>query len=646
MNTQAPGRSEESYVFVCYAHADKVLVDAELTLLSEAGVAYWYDHNIAPGSEWTEAIAEHIQGCKTFVYFITPESVAREHCRRELNFAIDKEKPVVAIHLVDTVVPPALELSLNHRQAILKHRLSAAAYREKVRDALNVSPAAETARPVPEPPKVRTAPRLGVGLMATVAIAAVVVIVTLLLFWFAQPAPPALTPTLFLKPVDSTHRKSDVANQFIEDLAFELSNTSVTVVSSEAAAASFTLVSRFAQRGDQDVADFLLERNADRHVIWSARVPMDDTRETGALARARYVSELVRTAVGVYVDVDPRSHSDRAKEEHLRAVSEFMKIALGTTGSWRTVETHYQAAIGADPEFYPALWGLGMLYKNRMGYTLTWAQSVGPAREYAARSLALDPDHDVFLVANVNRLLDLDYEAAWANYQLAKEQGFLTLGEIESEMAGIRANQGRVEEALELLESAERLGAGTNILGVRLGRAGLLATSDQYERACELAAQVYEAGAGAGGTPEHAVRVSQLVEYCARGGEREMAAASFAREEKRLLEQFPYLFPEALLLLGRKAEAVELLTSIETLAVDALPIRSQVFKAYVELGDLDQAFRWLRHSIENREHDLFPHLYHSQRFASVRADPRYVAEIALLRAIEAEGTPLKTNAYP
>ena len=58
------------------------------------------------------------------LYFVSPNSVASEHCRRELNFAQDEGREVVSIHLVATEVPAGLRLSLNNRQAILRHELS------------------------------------------------------------------------------------------------------------------------------------------------------------------------------------------------------------------------------------------------------------------------------------------------------------------------------------------------------------------------------------------------------------------------------------------------------------------------------------------------------------------------------------------
>ena len=112
----------EEFVFICYAHADRDVVMPEIMALQNAGFTLWYDEGIRPGSEWNAAIADAIQKCETFLYLVTPASVASEHCRRELNFALEEKRSVLAMHLEPTDVPAALRLSLSHRQAIMQYR--------------------------------------------------------------------------------------------------------------------------------------------------------------------------------------------------------------------------------------------------------------------------------------------------------------------------------------------------------------------------------------------------------------------------------------------------------------------------------------------------------------------------------------------
>jgi hypothetical protein len=81
-------RGDGPYVFVCYAHEDSEAVFREIAWLNDYGVNVWYDEGISPGHEWSDELARAIQGCTKVFYFVTPNSVASEHCRRELNFAL------------------------------------------------------------------------------------------------------------------------------------------------------------------------------------------------------------------------------------------------------------------------------------------------------------------------------------------------------------------------------------------------------------------------------------------------------------------------------------------------------------------------------------------------------------------------------
>jgi TolB-like protein len=126
----------DPYVFVCYSHDDKALVYPELTRLHHAGFNVWYDEGIRPGSEWSDSIAERIEGCAAFVYFVTPRSVTSEHCRREVNFALEQSCSVLAIHLERTDLPGGLKLSLNNRQAIHRFDETLASFASKLQRAL------------------------------------------------------------------------------------------------------------------------------------------------------------------------------------------------------------------------------------------------------------------------------------------------------------------------------------------------------------------------------------------------------------------------------------------------------------------------------------------------------------------------------
>jgi adenylate cyclase len=165
-------RGDGPYVFVCYAHEDSEAIYREIAWLNDYGVNVWYDEGISPGHEWTDELASAIQGCTRFLYFVTPNSVISEHCRRELNFAQEEGRELLAIHLEETEVPPGLRLSLNNRQAILKHDLPEADYHKQLirvtRDGGAPSPRSDD-ETIASPAKSRFGFALAVATLALIA---------------------------------------------------------------------------------------------------------------------------------------------------------------------------------------------------------------------------------------------------------------------------------------------------------------------------------------------------------------------------------------------------------------------------------------------------------------------------------------------
>ena len=124
-------RGNEPYIFVSYAHADKDKVFAEIKRFTEAGFHVWYDEGISPGNEWTDEIADALERCCVFVVMITPVSAPRRNVLNEINFALDENKPFLAIHLEETELKGGLKLRIGSTQAILKYNMTEEEYEYK-----------------------------------------------------------------------------------------------------------------------------------------------------------------------------------------------------------------------------------------------------------------------------------------------------------------------------------------------------------------------------------------------------------------------------------------------------------------------------------------------------------------------------------
>ena len=117
-----PYKGDKPYIFVSYAHLDKDRIAGILRRLIEAGYRVWYDEGIDPGTEWDANIATHIEGCSSFVAFISANYLNSDNCKDELNFARDQDKPILLVYLEDTQLPGGMRMRLDRKQAIYKFR--------------------------------------------------------------------------------------------------------------------------------------------------------------------------------------------------------------------------------------------------------------------------------------------------------------------------------------------------------------------------------------------------------------------------------------------------------------------------------------------------------------------------------------------
>ena len=123
---------DEDYVFVSYSHNDNALVYPEIAWMNLRGFNIWYDEGINPGASWRNEVADAIERSKLFIYFVTPRSATSVQCQKEVNFAIDHNIPLVAIHLEESTLVSGLELTLSDIQAIHRFDLSHTDYEKKV----------------------------------------------------------------------------------------------------------------------------------------------------------------------------------------------------------------------------------------------------------------------------------------------------------------------------------------------------------------------------------------------------------------------------------------------------------------------------------------------------------------------------------
>jgi len=173
-------KGNEPYVFVSYAHDDDGVVYPEIQWLKSQGFNIWYDEGISPGSEWHTELAESIENSSLFLYFITPRSVKSDHCQREVHYAIDHKKPLLAVYLEASELPSGLRFSIGTVQAIMRHELTYQDYRSKLLKGTSdhiqrgIAPGSESRSPMVA--KTRLIVMLGLAVLVLGGIVAVILL--------------------------------------------------------------------------------------------------------------------------------------------------------------------------------------------------------------------------------------------------------------------------------------------------------------------------------------------------------------------------------------------------------------------------------------------------------------------------------------
>ena len=143
----------EPYIFISYAHRDSAAVFEVLSELQARGYRLWYDDGIAPGSEWPEDIAQHLDAAAMVIAFVTPSSMASQNCRREISFSLAREKPFLSILLEPTDVPLGMQMQLFAQQSIVRYNYDSwDGFIKKVLSCPDIEPCRGLAQPGTESP--------------------------------------------------------------------------------------------------------------------------------------------------------------------------------------------------------------------------------------------------------------------------------------------------------------------------------------------------------------------------------------------------------------------------------------------------------------------------------------------------------------
>jgi hypothetical protein len=114
-------KGDKSFLFISYSHSDKLQVFPIIDYLNKSGFNIWYDEGISVSEDWKKSIVNNLNRCAGFVVFITPHIIDSMYVRREISFALDKNKKFFAIYLKDTQLPDDLAFEISGIQSMKKY---------------------------------------------------------------------------------------------------------------------------------------------------------------------------------------------------------------------------------------------------------------------------------------------------------------------------------------------------------------------------------------------------------------------------------------------------------------------------------------------------------------------------------------------
>lgn len=125
---------EGPFLFVSYAHIDRLQVYPIIDYLHKSELKIWYDEGIPVSDNWRTTIVENIEHCTAFLVFISPSINDSEYVRKEINFALKRKKRFFAVYLRETNLPSELEFEMDEIQSMKKYLLEDVEFLSKLRD--------------------------------------------------------------------------------------------------------------------------------------------------------------------------------------------------------------------------------------------------------------------------------------------------------------------------------------------------------------------------------------------------------------------------------------------------------------------------------------------------------------------------------
>lgn len=87
------------FIFICYSHFDRKIVEPILEQFSKDGYRFWFDDGTRSGEAWQKIVSREIRKCTVFLFLISENTMQSDNCRDELTYAKNNRKTIVPVFL-------------------------------------------------------------------------------------------------------------------------------------------------------------------------------------------------------------------------------------------------------------------------------------------------------------------------------------------------------------------------------------------------------------------------------------------------------------------------------------------------------------------------------------------------------------------
>lgn len=95
----AESAKDRASVFISYRRSDRAVAEHLYALLKERNVTAWYDSLIPHGTDWREAIVEHLAPARVMVVLLSAGALGSDELRKELAVAAQEGVPLFPVRL-------------------------------------------------------------------------------------------------------------------------------------------------------------------------------------------------------------------------------------------------------------------------------------------------------------------------------------------------------------------------------------------------------------------------------------------------------------------------------------------------------------------------------------------------------------------